>query len=213
MPPAVAALPRDKRGFPVPWVSEWNGNTCIGLLSAPHLGVVATPFVGCDCVIGVGEPDLGTLCQHRQIRGMVERLCDVCGEFIPPGPLYFLGGDVGITDAGQLVSIGITETGFRECALHHDCALYSAQVCPALTTKGDAVKIVECLAYCPQPEFQLMVDGVLTSRTFTGFQDPALAALSAQTRMILAAVFAVPVDPVVTPVTQWVEQQLLRRSA
>lgn len=210
MPTAVAKLPRDKRGFPVPWVSEWHPDDArIGYLRWGHPNgvTVETAFADCECEIGVGEPNLGALCTKRQIKGMLERLCDVCGEFIPAGPVYFIGGAfIGMDGA----------TGFRECGLHYECALYSARVCPGITTKGDKPSIHVANAYALQPEFlrqdKSTPDG--TSKIiFESFQDPALQLVSRMGRVVLMCIYAVPINPTITPVPEWVERQLAKGAA
>lgn len=79
---------------------------------------------GCPHVDGEGEPNLGALCPTRQIKGMIERRCDVCGDHMPKR-LYWLGHK------------SLVARGYRECPLHLECLLYSAQVCPSMTTKPE----------------------------------------------------------------------------
>lgn len=208
MPPAVRNLPRDKRGFPVPWVSEWEpGEASVELLRWEHPGIhIQMPYAHCSDEIGVGEPNLGALCPKRQIKGMLERLCDVCGEFIPAGPIYFLGAGF-IGDDGT--------TGFRECGLHYECALYSAQVCPGLITKGDEPIVHEALAYHLQPEVMQRDSRApdVTNTIFDSFQDPNLHMLSRIEPIVLLGVYAVPINPTKTPVPEWVRQQLKEKCA
>jgi hypothetical protein len=208
MPTAVTKLPRDKRGFPVPWVSEWApGEAGVVRLiwEGPGGLVVQTPCASCACKPGVGTPDLGALCVERQIRGMLERLCDVCGEFIPAGPIYFLGG----------ATIAKSGVGFRECGLHYECALYSAQVCPGLTTRGNKVMVYEATAYHLQPQYMRPgVEGVIDD-IFDSFQDPRLVEIveSRKVPMVLTAAYAVPIDATITPAPEWVAAQLKERVA
>lgn len=123
MPRQIAALHRDRRGFPVPWISDWSSNQ-----EKPSLVEGDRRFGAwlgkCPHVDGEGEPNLGALCPTRQIKGMIERRCDVCGDHMPKR-LYWMGNQ-------ELVT-----SGYRECPLHLDCLLYSGQVCPGMTTKPE----------------------------------------------------------------------------
>lgn len=208
MPPAVAALPQDRRGFPVPWVSEWSekreDEIATRVVSAPHLGVLQVPSVDCTHVIGEGVPNLGALCPRSQIDGMLDRLCDVCGEFIPPGPIYFLGG-TSLADK--------TKGAFRELGLHYECALYSAQVCPGMVTAASRVAVFECLAYQPLPLFIYGVKGPVgqplpEEAMFDSFAH-AVAYISNNTdgRAVLTGVHAALIDPKITELSDWVAKQ------
>lgn len=217
MPTSVSRLPVDKRGFPVPWISCWDSEeNC-----APPLTnqIIDTPgFLAqmmapeCDHVAGRGVPDLGSLCPARQLDGMLNRLCDVCGDFIPPGAIYFMG-------AYDLLGGAV---GFRECGLHYECALYSAQVCPGLVTAKPPsfVGVFEATAYVLQPQFLWMDprDGVKHTDHFLGWDDPRLIELfvkaqSDEVRMALMGAYAVPLDPIITRLSDWVTLQSQRENA
>ena len=131
MPPAVSSLPRDKRGYPIPWISEWEAfDDSPGVIFDSE----GYALVGCGCEIGQGEPNLGKLCPARQRRAMRNKLCDVCGGTVDP-PFIFMG------KRGNLC--------YSESALHIDCAVYSVQVCVAIRTplKRANFEIVLCDRY------------------------------------------------------------------
>lgn len=131
MPPAVAALPKDKRGYPIPWISEWERpDDSVGVVF-DHEGYAV---VGCGCEIGLGEPNLGKLCPRRQRRAMRHKLCDVCGSRVD-APFIFMGR------RGNLC--------YSESALHTECAIYSVQVCVAIRTplKRANFEVVVCRSY------------------------------------------------------------------
>lgn len=117
MPSAIAALPRTEIGMPIPWISGWDSDDKDHPVRE-HNGQLVTR---CDCRIGVGVPNLGGLCPERQRAGMLEMLCDACGE--PGSEGIFLG-----SAACQI---------FREPALHLACAVYSVKVCPGIRAKAD----------------------------------------------------------------------------
>jgi hypothetical protein len=121
MPPQLAALPQD-RGFPVPWVADWSGNTETFALDPQDGRILA-----CDCVPGRGRAMLGVNCAVRQRQGMRERLCGTCGTPIT-GPLTMIGTP--------------TMPYSLEPALHIDCALFSLLACPRLTRGSERVGVV-----------------------------------------------------------------------
>ena len=213
MPTAVRSLPTDKRGFPVPWVSCWDGPRAWDPLTWQ---VTETPDVLLEClasycghVAGEGVPDLGQLCPGNQLQGMVHRLCDVCGGPIPEGPIYFMGG----YDAAK------GKAGFRECGLHFECALYAGQVCPALVTSRPPATVVvyECTTYDLQPIFYWTDSKhAIQSDHFASFDDPDLVALfiltkANGTRMALIGALANPVDPIITPLADWLAVHVSQR--
>lgn len=150
MPDRIARLPQDRRGFPVPWVSCWSSATAMApnLLEVPvtiqgHSGVAIFGAATCDHVAGDGEPDLANLCVANQIRGMLLRLCDVCGEHVP-GNAHFVGS--------------ISNTSFRETPLHIECAVYSLQVCPGVAT-APGIGVQTCVVYETSPTFLMPGEG------------------------------------------------------
>ena len=128
LPPQIAALPKDKKGFPIPYVAEWSRDE-----SSIEDKVDDSPLkegrgfwvrMKCICVIGEGEPILGHQCPERQRECMMEGHCQVCSEIInikDEGGYYFLGG--------------IEMPIFWEPPLHKSCAIYSLQVCPGITRR------------------------------------------------------------------------------
>lgn len=61
MPARIARLPRDHRGFPVPWFVQWFD------------GETPTDF-------GVGTPDFRVADQRKLVAAIKRKLCWVCGE-------------------------------------------------------------------------------------------------------------------------------------
>jgi len=125
MPPRIARLPRDKRGFPCPFVSEWDS----GIVDddGHRWKATVSPVFGrylssCVDTIGVGTPKLGNLCAPTAIRCVDRRICATCGTRVN-GKIAFLGGQ------------RLHEEGYSEPGVHLQCALYAGQVCPGLVTK------------------------------------------------------------------------------
>lgn len=143
MPTPVARLPRDRRGYPVPWVAEWTdpdvydprvartGHTVDEVCCARPAVATVRVTVGSNLRyrgptaittdrIGEGVPVLGKVHPGRVIRGFNEGLCNVCGH--PIGAWWtFVGGRV--EDGPQT---------FTEVPLHRDCAAYAIGICPHL---------------------------------------------------------------------------------
>ena len=194
MPPAVAALPRDKRGFPVPWVSEWDPGHWNITMHPRHGAMVGS----CDHVDGVGTPHLGNLCAARQVQGMLKRLCDVCGQKID-GFCYFMGSTSLVTD------------GYRELPVHLECALYAGQVCPGLVTpaRQERIAVAECLTYRIEPGRIVAPDdgsGRPDERRFDSLDDPAIRLLNAVGfRSVMTAIYAVPEEPKVWLLNDWLQ--------
>ena len=121
MPPVVAALPRDVRGFPILWAALWESGR-EERVAWPSVGQVRE--VGCSCWPGRGRPILGQLCVVRQRICMKRRRCQLCGQAIPGDqPAVFVAGRP--DGPAQPVS---------EPPLHYDCAAYALRVCPHLVT-------------------------------------------------------------------------------
>lgn len=122
VPDDIDVLPKDRKGFPIPYVAEWSNHrdrddyTSLMEQSDNHA------ILMCSCERGEGEPILGHQCPMRQRECMVERRCQVCSLEIPEDEdCYFLGG----------AEIDV----FWEPPLHFQCALYSMQVCPGITRR------------------------------------------------------------------------------
>lgn len=125
LPERIEALPKDRKGFPIPWVAEWSSRTQVDLTMLDGFA-----RMDCDCTIGVGEPMLGAQCPNRQRRCVSERRCQVCSFPIAEDEdCHFLGAD----------RIQV----FWEPPLHQECAAYSLQVCPGITRRaGMSVHVV-----------------------------------------------------------------------
>lgn len=183
MPPRIAALPRDRRGFPVPWISDWEDDAVdhgkAWSLTEGH-PVYGTYTSACIHVDGVGEPNLGALCAPRQIQGMVDRLCDVCGVKVGK-TAFFMGGEA------------CKDTGFFELPLHLECALYAGQVCPGLVTKAGEIWVTSTESYrCDMR--RMFYPNV--NRDFHGLNDPAWRlAERFYGPSILTGIIAVPDSP------------------
>lgn len=64
MPESIAKLPRDSRGYPVPWFVQWID----------------------------GQPEFRVMNHHKWVMAAKQRLCWVCGEKLPPGKDVFVIG-------------------------------------------------------------------------------------------------------------------------
>jgi hypothetical protein len=138
----IAALPRDKKGFPIPYVAEWSREGDSSEMDIRENYAVAT----CNCVVGVGEPVLGNQCPVRQRECMKEHKCQVCGftiEGFPNTEMAFLGHE----------NLNV----FWEPPLHLSCAAYSLQVCPGITRRpGMSVRV--CKEYTLLDRFEFSPD-------------------------------------------------------
>lgn len=95
MPAAVAALPRDERGYPVPFFTGYID----------------------------GNPDLRTSDQRKVRMCAQGRLCGVCGTALGYW-IAFVTGPVGCENRYT-----------SEPPLHPECARYSLQACPHLSSE------------------------------------------------------------------------------
>lgn len=198
MPDRVARLPRDKRGFPVPWISCWTHDE--SRLRPEEVLIDCNGYsveimaASCTHVAGQGVPDLANLCAARQVEGMTQRRCDVCGDPID-GTCHFIGQ--------------LKNEWFREAALHEECATYSLRVCPGIST-GDGVGVQSCASYDITPVF-IRPDGLggTEEQPYASF---ALAVLSMQitkTPGVLIACHARPIRPLVTTREEWLDMHPL----
>ena len=111
MSAAVAARPRDERGYPVPAVTPWPD----------------------------GRPEFARQSTPRTLVCMAERRCVVCGTKVPPGPVYRpVDGEAAelIAVALKLGKFYRNVAPSIEGAGHRSCMIYSAIVCPYLASPG-----------------------------------------------------------------------------
>ncbi|HZU59228.1 MAG TPA: hypothetical protein VFA06_25330 [Actinocrinis sp.] len=107
MPPAVAARPRDARGFPVLAITPWSN----------------------------GTPDFAATSTARILVCAVERRCSICGTPLGKGPVWrVVAGDEAAAIARALGD-GVPYSNAAKTVEppgHHACMLYAAMVCPYL---------------------------------------------------------------------------------
>jgi len=72
LPARMQNLPRDSRGYPVPWFVAWMKN-------------------GMPCTRGVGEPDFRIIYPRALERAYREKLCWVCGQPLGVHRVYVIG--------------------------------------------------------------------------------------------------------------------------
>lgn len=138
MPPQIAALPREKRGFPVPYVANWLPR---GGQRDEHIDIRTNIEYGlhdaCSCKPGdpEWEPDLGQMCSPRQRRCMKHKRCQICTIKLEP-PYLLIGSPKGDTD-----------TWYTEPPVCTSCAAYALRVCPGLITNQRPVAVWACTGY------------------------------------------------------------------
>lgn len=111
-PAAVAARPRDARGFPVLAITPWEG----------------------------GEPQFAVTAPARVHVCAAERRCSVCGLEIGPGPVWRIadGEEAEAISAAQAAGkVYVDRAGIIEPPGHRACMLYAAVACPWLAGPGD----------------------------------------------------------------------------
>jgi hypothetical protein len=111
MPPAVAARPRDRRGFPVPAITPWED----------------------------GEPRFAANGIARVAICASERRCSVCGLVMPPGPVWRVvsGREAeAIADARASGCAYVNHAPTGEAPGHRGCMLFAAMACPYLARPG-----------------------------------------------------------------------------
>lgn len=109
MPRALAARPRDARGYPIPAITPWSG----------------------------GQPHFAEQSSIRTLICLMERRCAVCGTAMARGPVWRMVDG----DTAEAVALSL-ETGkpliqaaaAAEGPGHRACMIYSAMVCPHLTS-------------------------------------------------------------------------------
>ncbi|WP_329133852.1 hypothetical protein OG552_17145 [Streptomyces sp. NBC_01476] len=107
MPPAVAARPRDPRGYPVPAITPWHD----------------------------GQPQFALTDYGRSADCARGRLCSVCDVLIPRGPVWRVVGATESAAIAAARAAGRPYRNMAptpEGPGHRACMLYAAMVCPYL---------------------------------------------------------------------------------
>jgi len=107
MPAAVAARPRDDRGYPVLAITPWESGT-------PRFAATGTA---------------------RSYICAVERRCSICGTPMAAGPVWRVVGGAEADAIAAATAAGEAyrnEAATVEAPGHRDCMLYAAVVCPYL---------------------------------------------------------------------------------
>jgi hypothetical protein len=122
MPDRIQKLPRDRRGFPVPYVADWSDRDVGPPARRRHIVLPGFDWEGfapaAYDVIGEDNPRLGKVAMDRQLIAHERPLCNVCGQIIGER-LHFVGG-------------WCDPQTYTEAPLHRECARYSLLVCPGL---------------------------------------------------------------------------------
>lgn len=112
MPVAVAALPRDRRGYPAPVTVPWAG----------------------------GKPLFSSVSVARQLIIGKLRLCGICGNALEDGEPYYSVGDADKADLYEALlgsPAHVMGNISQEPGGHRECIIYAAIACPYLTSDGD----------------------------------------------------------------------------
>lgn len=107
MPSAIAARPRDSRGYPVLAITPWSA----------------------------GTPDFAVTSTARILVCAVERRCSICGTGLGKGPIWRVVAAEEAAAIAQALGDGRTYSNAAttvEPPGHHACMLYAAMVCPYL---------------------------------------------------------------------------------
>jgi hypothetical protein len=107
MPAAVAARPRDERGYPVLAITPWEG-------AQPRFAATGTA---------------------RTYLCAVERRCSICGTIMEPGPVWRVVAGVEADAIDEAITAGrpyLNNAATVEAPGHRSCMLYAAVVCPYL---------------------------------------------------------------------------------
>ncbi|MFF7632446.1 hypothetical protein ACFZB9_04740 [Kitasatospora sp. NPDC008050] len=107
MPAAVAARPRDVRGYPVPAITPWEE----------------------------GAPSFALTDYERSAQCARGRRCSVCGELMPRGPVWRVVGETESAAIGAALAAGLPYRNMAptlEGPGHRACMLYASMVCPYL---------------------------------------------------------------------------------
>lgn len=106
-PPAVAARPRDERGYPVPAITPWEE----------------------------GRPQFALTDHERSAACARERLCSVCNTRMPRGTVWRVVGGTEAAAIGEALATGRPYRNMAptlEGPGHRACMLYASMVCPYL---------------------------------------------------------------------------------
>lgn len=107
MPAAVAARPRDERGYPVPAITPWED----------------------------GAPQFAATGTARSYLCAVERRCSICATPMDPGPVWRVvaGAEADAIEAAQRAGQSyLNRAATVEAPGHRTCMLYAAVACPYL---------------------------------------------------------------------------------
>jgi hypothetical protein len=111
VPPAVGARPRDTRGYPVPAITPWHGDT----------------------------PQFALTDYERSANCARGRGCSVCGELMPRGPVWRVVGASESAAIAEALAAGRPYRNLAptlEGPGHRACMLYASMVCPYLARPG-----------------------------------------------------------------------------
>ncbi|MFJ4677056.1 hypothetical protein [Kitasatospora sp. NPDC088783] len=106
-PPAVAARPRDERGYPVPAITPWED----------------------------GTPQFALTDYERSAACARERLCSVCNTLMPRGTVWRVVGGAEAAAIGEALAADRpyrNTAPTTEGPGHRACMLYASMVCPYL---------------------------------------------------------------------------------
>ncbi|MFE9449990.1 hypothetical protein [Streptomyces sp. NPDC006739] len=107
MPAGVEARPRDIRGYPVPAITPWEGDT----------------------------PQFALTDYERSAQCAGKRLCSVCNRAMPRGPVWRVVGAAESAAIGEALAAGRPYRNLAptlEGPGHRACMLYASMVCPYL---------------------------------------------------------------------------------
>ncbi|MGW0882526.1 hypothetical protein [Streptomyces sp. NPDC002671] len=107
MPAGVAARPRDVRGYPVPAITPWEED----------------------------GPQFALTDYERSAQCAAKRLCSVCNQGMPQGPVWRVVGAAESAAIGEALAAGRPYRNLAptlEGPGHRACMLYASMVCPYL---------------------------------------------------------------------------------
>lgn len=108
VPPAIAALPHDPRGYPIPAITPRDPE---------------------------GNPTFAITSAARSLICAVERRCSICGTPMPPGPVYrvIAAAETEALVAAQAAGRSVANKApSPEAPGHRTCMLFAAFTCPFL---------------------------------------------------------------------------------
>ena len=142
MPKAIANRPRDERGYPVPAVTPWKN----------------------------GKPDFGGLGSFRVAICLIEHRCSICGTKMT-GPIYHVH-DSDVTDLMEIsLATGkpvINAAPTQEAPGHRSCMLYSAIVCPYISSPN--ARRQESMERWPKGTARGEQSGIVGYQDYSGFE-------------------------------------------